>query len=94
MLNGYDRYLNQHSSLSTLIGEYLKRQRHNNHLSGAELAKLMGLSQQQISRYERGMTHFNLDTLFRFFRVLNIPAQDVLFFFELVTTWDDEKNKY
>ncbi|MGF7483730.1 helix-turn-helix domain-containing protein [Providencia sp. SP181] len=84
--------LYQYSSLSSLTGRYLKRQRRNNCLSGKALAKLMNLSQQQISRYERGMTQFNLDTLFQFFYVLNIPTQEKLFYFELVTTWHEEKH--
>lgn len=93
MSSGYERYINQYSSLSRLIGDYLKQQRYNNNLSGGELAKLMNLSQQQISRYERGMTQFNLDTLFRFFYVLNVPLRDTLFFFELITAWYEEKNR-
>ncbi|QZY66601.1 helix-turn-helix domain-containing protein (plasmid) [Providencia rettgeri] len=94
MPSGYERYINQYSSLSKLIGDYLKRQRHNNDLSGKELAKLMNLSQQQISRYERGMTQFNLETLFRFFYVLNVPVHDALFFFELITAWYEEKHPH
>ncbi|WP_272577779.1 helix-turn-helix domain-containing protein [Providencia sp. PROV271] len=92
MPSSYEQYMNQYSSLSIFIGEYLKQQRHNNELSGKELAKLMNLSQQQISRYERGVTQVNLETLFRFFYVLNVPIHDVLFFFELITAWHKDKN--
>lgn len=40
--------------LKTLMSDYLKRKRHECGLSGKKLGRLLNLSQQHISRYERG----------------------------------------
>lgn len=91
MPSGYDRYINQYSFLLRLIRDYLKRQHHNNNLSVKKLAKLMNLSQQQISRYERGMTYFNMKTLLHF---LCLKYTDSRCFIELVTAWYKEKSPH
>ncbi|MEY0838736.1 helix-turn-helix domain-containing protein [Providencia alcalifaciens] len=36
------------------IGDFIRKTRLKNGLTGAQLGKLVGVSQQQISRYERG----------------------------------------
>ncbi|EFE55234.1 DNA-binding helix-turn-helix protein [Providencia rettgeri DSM 1131] len=76
--------------VSTVTGQFLKEQRLMMGLSGEALAKKMQLSQQQISRYERGMTHINLTTLLRYFSVLNMDVREIQYFFELIVSWNEE----
>lgn len=45
------------------IGAFLKKSRKNKNMAGRELAKLMHVSQQQISRYETGKTKLTLEQL-------------------------------
>lgn len=45
------------------IGQFLRYSRRERSLSGKELGNLLNISQQQISRYERGVTSMNIETL-------------------------------
>lgn len=45
------------------IGSFLQKARKNKSLTGHQLGNLMQVSQQQISRYERGETSINIETL-------------------------------
>lgn len=59
--------------VSQLTGQSLLSFRKEKGLSGAVLAQKMGISQQQLSRYERGQTAITVDTLFRLLTILCIP---------------------
>lgn len=67
--------------LTTLAGSLLRQARKEKKITGKELAKLMGISQQQISRYENGITPLTLDLLYRFLSVLD---QDCLIFMQKI----------
>ncbi|MBX6957362.1 MULTISPECIES: helix-turn-helix domain-containing protein [Providencia] len=76
------------NSPSCYIGLILKRQRKKLGLSGSEVAKLLHISQQQVSRYERGLTSFNVNVLLRFFSVLNMNEREIITIFdELITCY-------
>lgn len=45
------------------IGEQIRFLRRKKGLSGSEFGALMGMSQQQISRYERGINYITVDIL-------------------------------
>ena len=64
-------------SLSCYIGGLLRTIRCESGLSGHELAKSINISQQQVSRYERGETNFQLDMLFRFFSALEMKEHEI-----------------
>lgn len=68
-------------SLSAFIGGLLREIRLQNGQSGCDVAALVNLSQQQVSRYERGKTGFQMDVLFRFFSALNMSADEIRYFF-------------
>lgn len=68
-------------SLSCYIGGLLRENRLKNGLSGQELACDINISQQQISRYERGETSFQIDMLFRFFSALHMTESEIQYFF-------------
>lgn len=55
---------------------YLLRKRRL--LSGKDLANLLDISQQQVSRYERGICNITIDMLIRVLDALKIPIQDFL----------------
>ncbi|EJD6584521.1 helix-turn-helix transcriptional regulator, partial [Providencia rettgeri] len=44
-------------------GKKIKLLRKQKGLTASELGEQMGVSQQQISRYERGVNHINIETL-------------------------------
>lgn len=49
--------------INVRIGNLIKKLRRNKGISGAELAEKLNVSQQQISRYERGITKLNIEKL-------------------------------
>ncbi|AGS59991.1 helix-turn-helix domain-containing protein [Proteus mirabilis] len=51
-------------------------------MTGAELGKLLNISQQQISRYERGINKIPIDILFHILNIFDISISD---FFEKVS---------
>lgn len=79
--------------ITELTGYFLREQRRYSNLTGKDLAKKMKLSQQQISRYERGITAVNLPTLINFFSVLNLEEREMLQFFELLVHQYQEKKE-
>ncbi|MCD4617522.1 helix-turn-helix domain-containing protein, partial [Proteus mirabilis] len=56
--------------------------RQRNSMTGAELGKLLNISQQQISRYERGINKIPIDILFHILNIFDISISD---FFEKVS---------
>nr|WP_050979636.1 helix-turn-helix transcriptional regulator [Providencia stuartii] len=52
-------------------------------LSGHELANIINLSQQQISRYERGVNKLSLDKLIEIIVFLDIDVKDIV---RIITT--------
>ena len=57
------------------IGKRIKYFREERNLSGAEFAKLIGISQTQILKIEAGDTNFNLLTLEKILTVLDIKLR-------------------
>ncbi|EOZ5676956.1 helix-turn-helix domain-containing protein [Morganella morganii] len=72
-------------SLSSYIGGLLRIIRYESGLSGEQLAKSINISQQQVSRYERGETGFQIDMLFRFLSALRMnESEKQCFFYQIV----------
>lgn len=72
-------------SLSCYIGGLLREIRFETGLSGYDLACDINISQQQVSRYERGETGFQIDMLFRFFSALRMTESEIQYFFYQIT---------
>lgn len=70
------------------IGSFLKKARKNQSLTGHQLGRLMQVSQQQISRYERGETGINIETLDIMLDILGKSWSD--FFFSVMINYSDE----
>ena len=50
-------------NVNWIVGREIRKRRKNLGLSGIELANIVGVSQQQISRYERGECNINIENL-------------------------------
>lgn len=64
---------NQNNQVSTYCGAVIKQIRRECGMTGAELAKKLNVSQQQMSRYERGINKISVDMLFNLSIALNVP---------------------
>lgn len=62
-----------HSSINVYIGQRIRERRKLLHLNQSQLAKLMGLSYQQIQKYESGASHVSIRKLLFFAKILNVP---------------------
>ncbi|MEG0279733.1 MAG: helix-turn-helix transcriptional regulator [Morganella sp. (in: enterobacteria)] len=60
-------------NINKIVGEQIRANRKKQGLSGSELGEKLRLSQQQVSRYERGECNIPLDMLFTISLVLDIP---------------------
>lgn len=61
------------------IGSFIRKSRQEKALSASQLGELVKLSQQQISRYECGITNINVEMLNLFLTVLDKTWTDFLF---------------
>ncbi|MDR2225323.1 MAG: helix-turn-helix transcriptional regulator [Providencia sp.] len=64
--------LKKENNISKLIGGRIKKIRREKGISGAELGKMLQISQQQISRYERGINHISVDCLYQISVILDV----------------------
>lgn len=74
--------------ISLFIGQQISRKRKSLGLSGMALAKLLGLSQQQISRYEQGITNIRASTLLQIAFLFNVDVKS--FFIDCI----ENNNKF
>lgn len=56
--------------ISGHVGIFLRKARKEKNMTGKQLARLMNVSQQQISRYEIGATAITVDQLANFLLIL------------------------
>lgn len=68
--------------ISCHVGIFLRKARKEKNMTGKQLARLMNVSQQQISRYEIGATSITLDQLNNFLNILDKRWIDVFKFLE------------
>ncbi|HEI8862386.1 TPA: helix-turn-helix domain-containing protein [Morganella morganii] len=61
--------------ISLFLGQQISRKRKSLGLSGMALAELLGLSQQQISRYEQGITNIRASTLLQIAFLFNVDVK-------------------
>lgn len=65
------------------IGTRIKRRRSELKISQEELAETLGVTYQQVQRYENGMNKLNVENIQRVAEALNVP---VSYFFEVEKT--------
>ncbi|HDS2912607.1 TPA: helix-turn-helix transcriptional regulator, partial [Morganella morganii subsp. morganii] len=55
--------INKKNTASARLGKKIKEIRKSYKMSGNELARKLGMSQQQVSRYESGKSSMTIDTI-------------------------------
>lgn len=68
--------------LKFYIGNKIKYYRYHKGISGASLGQMIGVSQQQISRYENGMNIISFSILNKLFKCLELSELEVTVFFD------------
>ncbi|HEM8139361.1 MULTISPECIES: helix-turn-helix domain-containing protein [Providencia] len=63
---------------SIYCGAVIKKIRKECGMTGTELARKLNVSQQQMSRYERGINKISIDMLFNLSMALNVPCEKVI----------------
>lgn len=69
---------NTKNSVSASVGRKIQEIRKSNGISGDDLAKKLGLTQQQISRYESGKSLMTIDIVVMVAHVLNVSVNELL----------------
>lgn len=62
--------------LTQAIGRQVYLTRRAQGMTGEDLASRLGVSQQQVSRYERGVCKIDVDTLLYFLNEMNVALSD------------------
>ncbi|EJD6083034.1 helix-turn-helix domain-containing protein [Providencia alcalifaciens] len=65
--------INVAASGNDIVAKFIRKIRLEHSMTGSELAKLLKISQQQISRYERGINKMSLGQVLELLIVLDIP---------------------
>ncbi|MTB65389.1 helix-turn-helix domain-containing protein [Providencia sp. wls1943] len=78
--------------ISGQVGTFLRKARKEKNMTGKQLAKLIGISQQQISRYEMGITAITLDQLDIFLSILDKRWVDVIKYVDSEVNSEREKD--
>ncbi|EJD6584824.1 helix-turn-helix transcriptional regulator [Providencia rettgeri] len=66
------KYIGFRRFFSSYSGKAIRKIRKDKGYTGKELASQLNLSQQQISRYERGENQLTIDVLFNVFIILDV----------------------
>ena len=70
------------SDFYAVLGHRIQSRRKELGIVTVKLAQKLNISQQQISRYENGLTNFNIVILFRFFSSLGMTSEEVVRIFK------------
>ena len=62
--------------LAVVIGKNLRRMRLAKGINQVDMAKLMGISWHQLSRYENGHNVFSLTAAMKFAKILGVKEKD------------------
>ena len=65
------------NNINKCIGFFLKDIRKSNDLTGEEIAKKLCISQQQWSRYERGINKLSIDKLLIILLILDVSTYEI-----------------
>ncbi|SUC19520.1 transcriptional regulator [Proteus vulgaris] len=64
--------------VSVLIGKKIHCIRKEKGITGDKLARMLNISQQQVSRYERGINQITVDCLFKISEILDVELIELL----------------
>ncbi|MBX7021116.1 XRE family transcriptional regulator [Providencia rettgeri] len=71
---------NENTNVTIYIGTYLKHRRKAVGLTGAQLASRLNISQQQVSRYERGKNSITIQGLLDILQALDKDWSDYYYY--------------
>ncbi|MGJ5666017.1 helix-turn-helix domain-containing protein [Morganella morganii] len=74
------------------VGKLIRELRKEKKMSGVDLAAAIGISQQQISRYERGESDISITMFFNIILVFNMTPTE--FFLRMYETERESASKY
>lgn len=80
------------TTLEIDTGNFIKRCRVSKSMTGQQLGEILNVSQQQISRYERGETSINIETLGRILSILDKDWSDFFLSVLVASTPSAEAN--
>ncbi|EMT6576313.1 helix-turn-helix domain-containing protein [Providencia sp. PROV130] len=78
--------------ISRIIGNKITYYRKMKGMTLESLSKIIGVSEQQQSRYERGINRINIDRLYQYAKIFNINIAD-FFNFDIKQTHEIEQKK-
>lgn len=84
----------QPDNISIYIGSLLKCYRKSVGMTGAELGLRLNMSQQQISRYERGKNELTINGLMEFLLALDLKVYDIDYFMKCILKFYQKNNEY
>lgn len=78
-------------TFSSMVGRKIRKLRLERGYTGGELAKLLLVSQQQVSRYENGLTVITVDLLCKISEILNV---NIYYFLDDFSSPDEISDLY
>lgn len=63
--------------INGIVGQRIRRLRYDHGLKAKALAKLLGISQQQLSRYERGINKIDASIIFKVINIFGVPYESL-----------------
>ena len=75
-MNGNKNKASDSQSLRKDIGKFIRESRISKSLTGSQLGELLDVSQQQVSRYENGITSISIETLDTILQMLDLEWSD------------------
>ena len=61
--------------INFIVGQNIRDLRHRNGLTTKMLAKMLGVSQQQLSRYERGVNKIDVSVVFKIISIFHVSYE-------------------
>lgn len=68
----------ENKKINFIVGFKIKEKRKVAGMSGRQLSLSLGISQQQFSRYECGLTPVRVDMLYLIAQIIDVPIVDLL----------------
>lgn len=65
------------NNINGIVGQRIRRLRCDHGLKTKALAKLLGISQQQVSRYERGVNKIDVSIIFKVIKIFGVPYESL-----------------
>ena len=63
--------------INFIVGQNIRDLRHSNGLTTKMLAQMLGVSQQQMSRYERGIDKIDVSVVFKIINIFHISYESL-----------------